>query len=103
MSLSIYLSVFIFIWWSSAFYIFINLVASRYPNNREAQELTKQNLKKIETDPNILNTPFMKQSMIEAEKEISDRKSQMEKDAPQLQYLCEKFNEMFKNENKKKI
>lgn len=53
--------------------------------------------KKIETDPHILNTPFMKQSMFEAEKEISNRKSQMEKDGTQIQHLCEKFNDMFKN------
>lgn len=77
--------------------LFIDLVAAKYPNNRELQELTKESLKKIETNPNILSTPIMKRSMFAAEKEISDKRARIEKDATQIQLMCEKFNDMFKN------
>lgn len=77
--------------------LFIDLVAAKYPNNRELQELTKESLKKIETNPNILSTPIMKRSMFEAEKEISDKRARIEKDVAQIQLMCEKFNDMFKN------
>lgn len=79
---------------------FIDLVAARYLNNRELQELTNENLKKIETDPHILSTPLRKWSIFEAEKEISDRRARIDKDASQMQLMCEKFSEMFKNVRK---